>query len=126
VDFRQFDFTQKLALVFGSELEGVSDEAVAQADGNIIIPMLGMVQSLNVSVASALMLYEAQRQRELARMYEHAKIDQNTRDTILFEWFYPDVARYCHKHGLPYPQLDEDGYMTEPLKDRAGNERKLP
>jgi tRNA (guanosine-2'-O-)-methyltransferase len=126
VDFRDFDFTRKVALVFGSELEGVSQEAVDLADGNIVIPMLGMVQSLNVSVASALILYEAQRQRGLAGMYERDSIDQETIDKTLFEWFYPDVASYCHKHDLPYPELDEDGYMAEPLRDRLGNIRKLP
>jgi len=126
IDFRQFDFTQKTALIFGSELVGVSEEAVDLADGNIIIPMMGMVQSLNVSVASALMLYEAQRQRELAGMYEREMIEQDVMDKTLFEWFYPDVAKYCNKHNLPYPALDEDGYMAEPLKDRTGNIRKLP
>jgi tRNA (guanosine-2'-O-)-methyltransferase len=126
VDFRKFDFTQPVALVFGSELEGVSEEAVRKADGNIVIPMLGMVQSLNISVAAALMLFEAQRQRELAGLYEQFRLDPEQFKLELFERCYPDVARYCKSHGLPYPELDEDGYMSEPLGDRLGNIRELP
>lgn len=57
------DFTKKVALVFGNEHRGVSDEAAALADVNVRIPMAGMIESLNVSVACAVTLYEAFRQR---------------------------------------------------------------
>ena len=59
----ELDLTKKVALVFGNEHRGVSDEAAAKADGNFQIPMFGMIQSLNVSVASAVSLYEVLRQR---------------------------------------------------------------
>jgi tRNA (guanosine-2'-O-)-methyltransferase len=62
----ELDLKKKIALVFGNEHRGVSDEAAAKADGNFQIPMLGMIQSLNVSVACAVSLYEVLRQR-LAR-----------------------------------------------------------
>jgi tRNA (guanosine-2'-O-)-methyltransferase len=64
------DLTGKTALVFGNEKDGVSEEALELSDGNFLIPMTGMVQSLNVSVSAAVCLYEAFRQRELKGMYD--------------------------------------------------------
>ena len=69
VSFREVDYTKPTLLVMGNEKEGVSSEIVKLADEIIIIPMQGMVQSLNVSVATGLILYEAQRQRELSGRY---------------------------------------------------------
>jgi len=63
VSLYDLDLTRKVALVFGNEHRGVSDEAAAKADANFQIPMVGMIQSLNVSVAAAVSLYEALRQR---------------------------------------------------------------
>jgi tRNA (guanosine-2'-O-)-methyltransferase len=57
------DLTGKVALVFGNEHRGVSPSAADLADMNFFIPMNGMIQSLNVSVAAAVALYEAFRQR---------------------------------------------------------------
>lgn len=64
VDFREIDYTRPTCILMGQEKTGITQEALALADRDIIIPMIGMVQSLNVSVASALILYEAQRQRQ--------------------------------------------------------------
>ena len=69
VDFREIDYTRPTCILMGQEKTGITQEALALADQDIIIPMIGMVQSLNVSVASALILYEAQRQRQNAGMY---------------------------------------------------------
>ena len=66
----ELDLTQKAALVFGNEHRGVSDEIKGLADGNFLIPMVGMVQSLNVSVSVAVCLFEAMRQRLAAGMYD--------------------------------------------------------
>lgn len=63
------DLTRRTALVFGNEHEGVSGEAARLSDANFRIPMYGMVQSLNVSVAAAICMYEALRQRQLKGMY---------------------------------------------------------
>ena len=63
VDYRDVDYTRPTALLLGTELDGVSPEAIALADGAVAIPMAGAVESLNVSVAAAVILYEAQRQR---------------------------------------------------------------
>jgi hypothetical protein len=66
VDYRQCDFTGPSALVLGAEKWGLSAEAAALVDQPIVIPMHGMVQSLNVSVACATLLFEALRQRQAA------------------------------------------------------------
>lgn len=66
----ELDLTKKVALVFGNEHRGVSDEIKQLADDNFIIPMVGMVQSLNISVSVAVCLYEAMRQRMVKGMYE--------------------------------------------------------
>ncbi len=58
-----YDFTQKVAIVLGNEKRGVRQKTLAMADDRIIIPMRGMVQSLNVSVSAGIILFEAVRQR---------------------------------------------------------------
>ncbi len=64
VDPREARLSDPVALVIGNEHEGVSKEMTAAADVNLKIPMIGFVQSFNVSVAAALLLYEAYRQSE--------------------------------------------------------------
>lgn len=124
VDFRSVDFTQPTALVVGAELEGITDEAVEKADGSIIVPMLGMVQSLNVSVATALILYEAQRQRQEKGMYDERSMDDETYRTLLFEWGYPRLVPYYKKQGKPYPAMDDEGYLV--LEEPRGKGQPLP
>ena len=68
-DYRDIDYTVPTALVVGTELFGVSEEAVVQADCQVMIPMKGMTRSLNVSVACAIVLYEALRQRDAIGLY---------------------------------------------------------
>lgn len=64
VSVYDLDLTQNIALVFGNEHSGVSNEAVELADGNFLIPQIGVIQSLNISVACAVSLFEAFRQRQ--------------------------------------------------------------
>lgn len=111
VDFREIDYTGPTAILLGSELWGVSREAAESADRHIVIPMQGMVASLNVSVATALILYEAQRQREAAGLYDETRLDPELYRQKLFEWCYPEVAEQLRKDGRPYPELDADGYL---------------
>ena len=66
----ELDLTQHVALVFGNEHAGVTNECLGYCDGNFIIPQVGMVQSLNISVACAITLYEALRQRQQAGFYD--------------------------------------------------------
>ncbi len=117
VDFREIDYTQPTALVMGTELEGTSDEAIALSDRHVYIPMAGLVQSLNVSVASALLLYEAYRQRTAAGMYDRRQLDDTRYFKLLFEWCHPKVARYCQQKNLPYPKINEQAEILEPLAD---------
>lgn len=76
VDYRDVDYTVPCALVLGNEREGVTAEAAALADASVVIPMLGMVQSLNVSVAAAVILFEAQRQRLAAGHYDAPRLSE--------------------------------------------------
>ena len=109
VDYRDIDYTKPTALVVGTELFGVSAETLEFSDCRVMIPMRGMTQSLNVSVACAIVLYEAQRQRDREGFYERPRLDAATRRVQRFEWLHPVVARFCRERGLDYPELDEDG-----------------
>ena len=80
------DFTGKVAVVLGNEHRGVSEEAWKKADGNILIPMFGMIQSLNVSVATAVILYEIARQRYSKGQYDNHKYSEEQYEKILQEW----------------------------------------
>lgn len=80
------DFTRSVALVFGNEHEGVSSEIRQMADGNFIIPQMGMIKSLNISVACAVSIYEAFRQKNLAGHYQHPRMDAQQRKLIMEKW----------------------------------------
>lgn len=115
MDYRKLDYTQPTALVLGTELFGVSDITLTYADHQISIPMMGVTQSLNVSVACAIVLYEARRQREAAGMYDQPRLHAETLARQRFEWLHPVLTEYCQKHGLKYPALDENGDLAEPM-----------
>jgi len=80
------DFTQSIALVFGNEHDGVSEEIRKMADGNFIIPQAGIIRSLNISVACAVTLYEAFRQKNLVGHYQKQKMGQEMFTNLLNEW----------------------------------------
>jgi tRNA (guanosine-2'-O-)-methyltransferase len=80
------DLTQKTALVFGNEQYGVSEEAISLADGNFIIPQVGMIHSLNISVACAISLYEAYRQKQQAGHYHQQKLSGIEYAAISKQW----------------------------------------
>jgi len=120
-DYRHADYTGPTALLMGAELYGVSDEVLAAADRTVVIPMAGMVRSLNVSVAAALLLFEARRQREAAGMYERSRLDPEVRRTRLFEWAYPKLARRLRDQGLPYPELGPDGELPPEVAELLGS-----
>ncbi|MBN5389851.1 tRNA (guanosine(18)-2'-O)-methyltransferase TrmH [Serratia ureilytica] len=114
VDFREVDYTRPTCVLFGQEKTGITEEALALADQDIVIPMIGMVQSLNVSVASALILYEAQRQRQNAGLYrrDNSMLDEEEQQRLLFEGGYPVLANVAKRKGLPRPQIDEQGQVV--------------
>jgi len=105
VDFRQPDYTRPTTIVLGTEKFGVSEEARAECDGEIVIPMMGMVQSLNVSVATALILYEAQRQRQAAGMYEPRSLEQEPWKSLAAGWIRRDLER----RKQPPPERSDQG-----------------
>jgi tRNA (guanosine-2'-O-)-methyltransferase len=115
-DFRALNYCEPTAVLFGAELFGVSEAAARVADHHVSIPMLGMVESYNVSVAAAIVLLEAQRQRMLAGMYDHRRLSETQYRRTLFRWYRPVEARYCDEHGIDYPEIDEAGQLTDPEK----------
>lgn len=110
-DFREIDYTKPTAVLLGQEKTGATPEAIALADRSIIVPMVGMVQSLNVSVAAAIVMYEAQRQREAAGMYETQTLSEQECQDVLFEGGFPVLFKECKRRNLPFPQIDENGYI---------------
>lgn len=82
------NFTSPVALVFGNEHDGVSEEIRALADGNFVIPQMGMIRSLNISVACAVSLYEAFRQKNDAGHYNRPGLDGMEYENLLKTWQY--------------------------------------
>ncbi len=82
----EFDLTKPTAFVFGNEHAGVSNDAADLADSTVYIPMMGMIQSLNVSVACAVTIYEALRQRMEAGMYKKERFTKNILEELQKEW----------------------------------------
>ena len=107
LDYRELDYTKPTALLMGEELEGLSSSAISLADQTVRIPMAGMVESLNVSVATALILFAAKAQREQAGMYDQCRVNKVDYERILFEWAYPRVAKVLAAQNKPYPKIDE-------------------
>jgi|SRR6266496_1268878 len=86
ISLHEIDFTKSIALVFGNEHNGVSDEIRELADGNFIIPQVGIIRSLNISVACAVTLYEAFRQKMQAGHYDQPRLKQETFDQLFQDW----------------------------------------
>jgi tRNA (guanosine-2'-O-)-methyltransferase len=86
ISLHKIDFTKSIALVFGNEHSGVSDEIRALADGNFIIPQVGIIQSLNISVACAVTLYEAYRQKNNAGHYNQQSLDDVRYSELFKQW----------------------------------------
>jgi tRNA (guanosine-2'-O-)-methyltransferase len=117
VDYRQADYTGPTAFVLGAEKWGLSEVAADLVDQAVLIPMRGMVQSLNVSVAASALLFEALRQRQTAGLVPQAGegMPSERYREQLFTWAYPQVARWCREQGRPYPPLDGEGAIAEEL-----------
>ncbi|HUB60450.1 MAG TPA: RNA methyltransferase [Puia sp.] len=78
--------TGRIALVFGNEHSGVSDEIRAFSDGNFVIPQVGIIRSLNISVACAVTLYEAYRQKSAAGQYDMQGLSSDRYQELLAAW----------------------------------------
>ncbi|MEI6945753.1 RNA methyltransferase [Paraflavisolibacter sp. H34] len=90
VNLYETDLTQPMALVFGNEQYGVSEEVRALTDGSLVIPQVGMIKSLNVSVACAVTLYEAFRQKQLAGHYKKPKLSAEELIILSQQWGIPN------------------------------------
>jgi len=106
VDFREVDYTKPTLIVLGNEVNGVSKESLKYATKKVIIPMHGMTQSLNVSVSTGIILYEAQRQRKEKNMYKKTTLDEKTIKETLKKWAHDDIIA----KELRRPRLKQDRY----------------
>ena len=86
IPYTDIDFARPVALVFGNESGGISDDALSFADKVVRIPMLGMVQSLNLSVSVAVILYEALRQRAAKGYFDKARLTAEEFERLRKTW----------------------------------------
>lgn len=99
----ELDLTLPTALVFGNERTGLTPQAVALADGNFVIPQMGFTQSLNISVACAVSLFEAQRQRALAGYYdEKPRLTAEQQEQLFARWQKElSEESWVHRYAIP-------------------------
>ena len=114
-DYRNFDYSENTCFVLGAEKWGLSDQLISKVDESIFIPMSGMVQSLNVSVAASILLFEAIRQRESKGLLplNGEGLSAEEYEKTLFEWSYPELGSIYRKSGNKYPTLNQYGEINE-------------
>lgn len=116
INYREVDYTQPFTLLMGEEKAGISSRAEVLADHHITIPMMGMVQSYNVSVAAAIILAEAQEQRQRAGLYDKRRLDSDKCERLFFEWAHPKITIFCKDKGIAYPEIRADGEIMNPAQ----------
>lgn len=92
IPMHNINFLDSVALVFGNEQFGISEELLAHSDGNFIIPQVGMIQSLNISVACAVTIYEAYRQKNEAGHYDQQRLSHVQYNGLLEAWGYTEAS----------------------------------
>ncbi len=98
-DLYKTDLTDSVALVFGNEHSGLSEEIIKKTDGNFIIPQMGLIRSLNISVACAVTLYEAYRQKSLAGHYQASPAAPEKLKKIKDQWDLNDLNTEPDTHN---------------------------
>ncbi len=93
IGLHELNLTEKVVLVFGNEHDGCSEEIIALADGNFIITQVGMIKSLNISVACAVSLYEAFRQRNAAGQYDKQQLNTTVVNELMEKWDKPKFEK---------------------------------
>ena len=118
-DYRNFDYSENTCFVLGAEKWGLSDQLISKVDESIFIPMSGMVQSLNVSVAASILLFEAIRQRESKSLipFKGEGLNAKEYEKTLFEWCYPELASIYRKSGNKYPNLNKYGEIIDVINN---------
>ena len=94
-----------------AESYGISDAGIALADKAVLIPMMGMTESFNVSVAATIILMEA--------MFQRCRLDAESYPALLFRWSHPQIRDFCDKNHLAYPLIREDGEVDNPSQGYA-------
>ena len=119
IDYKSFDYSKNTCFVLGAEKWGLSDELISKVDESIFIPMTGMVQSLNVSVATSILLFEAIRQRQSKSLLplNGEGLGSIEYQNTLFEWSYPELASIYAKSGKKYPTLNKYGEINEVINN---------
>lgn len=92
-DMYSMDLTQSIALVFGNETFGVSENIRKFSDGDFIIPQMGIIKSLNISVACAVTLYEAYRQKKQIGHYDNPRFPAANMEELKVKWKIPDFQK---------------------------------
>jgi len=118
LDFREIDYTKPTLIVMGNEVEGISQTSLKYATHKVTIPMYGMVESLNVSVSTAIILYEAERQRNLKGMYNKKSIDEEIYKNTLKKWAYDDIIAKELKRPRMYQFRDGSIKWLNQKKDK--------
>ncbi len=119
-DYKNFDYSENTCFVLGAEKWGLSDQLISKVDESIFIPMSGMVQSLNVSVAASILLFEAIRQRESKSLLplNGEGLSKEEYEKTLFEWSYPELGSIYRKSGKKYPTLNQYGEINEVVNNK--------
>ncbi|MEZ4606975.1 MAG: TrmH family RNA methyltransferase [Deinococcales bacterium] len=112
LDYQEVDYCLPTCIVMGNEKWGVAEATAELVDEHIIIPMMGMVQSLNVSVATAVLLFEVQRQRLAAGFYDSPRLNPEEFAKQSFKWLHPREAKRLDTLGLAYPPLNDEGNIS--------------
>jgi tRNA (guanosine-2'-O-)-methyltransferase len=86
INLYDIDFTKSIALIFGNEHDGVSKQIKDMVDASFMIPQVGIIQSLNISVACAVTIYEAFRQKKIAHHYDRASLAEHRINKLMAEW----------------------------------------
>ena len=86
VDLYELNLTENVALVFGNEHSGLSEETISLVDGNFLIPQVGIIKSLNISVACAVSVYEAFRQKQIAGHYTKQQLNKEAMQVLHEQW----------------------------------------
>ncbi|BBL85885.1 putative tRNA (guanosine-2'-O-) - methyltransferase (chromatophore) [Paulinella micropora] len=119
LEYHQCDFVGPTAFVLGAEKWGLSEITTHLIDQSISIPMMGMVQSLNVSVAASVLLFEVLRQRQVNQTLPIMRegLSLAHRHKLLFEYSYPRIADGYRKRNYPYPNIDDYGQIIKDLEE---------